>query len=111
MSGEHAPAAATAALLVEALPYIRRFAGAVIVVKYGGSTHGVADDGSDSGLSSFAEDIALLRSVGLHPVVVNGGGPPVPYEQDHVTGDFWPAGQASGWSDGDRPAGAACARG
>jgi acetylglutamate kinase len=76
-STAQAPAAATAALLIEALPYIRRFAGAVVVVKYGGSTHGVMTDGSDSGLSTFAEDIALLRSVGLHPVVVHGGGPQI----------------------------------
>jgi acetylglutamate kinase len=77
VSGQHAPAAATAALLVEALPYIRRFAGCVVVVKYGGSTHGVAADASDSGLATFAEDVALLRSVGLHPVVVHGGGPQI----------------------------------
>ena len=36
---------------------------------------------------------------------------PVPYVQDAVTGDFWPEGDAAGWSAADRPAGAACARG
>jgi acetylglutamate kinase len=70
-------AATTAALLVEALPYIRRFSGAVVVVKYGGSTHGVAADASDGGLAGFAEDVALLRSVGLRPVIVHGGGPQI----------------------------------
>ena len=61
------------------------------------------------GLGTSGDDVdALLAAL---RALVNGGGPPVPYEQDHVTGDFWPAGQASGWSDGDRPAGAACARG
>ncbi len=64
----------TAALLVEALPYIRRFFGKVVVVKYGGNALGAAQDGA---LSSFAEDVALLRSVGLLPVVVHGGGPQI----------------------------------
>jgi acetylglutamate kinase len=65
-----------AALLLEALPYIRRFAGAVIVVKYGGAVLGGADD-ADAALASFAADVALLRSVGLCPVVVHGGGPQI----------------------------------
>jgi acetylglutamate kinase len=58
--------------LVEALPYIKRFRDSVIVVKYGGSAM------TDSGLATtFAEDIVLLRSVGLKPVVVHGGGPQI----------------------------------
>jgi acetylglutamate kinase len=61
---------AKAAVLVEALPYIRRFAGSVIVVKYGGNA--MSDD-----LSNFAEDIVLLHSVGLKVVVVHGGGPQI----------------------------------
>ncbi len=58
--------------LVEALPYIQRFHGAVIVVKFGGSAM------TDPELSeTFAEDMVLLRSVGLKPVVVHGGGPQI----------------------------------
>jgi acetylglutamate kinase len=58
--------------LIEALPYIQRFRGAVVVVKLGGNAM------VDSALSAaFAEDIVLLRSVGLKPVVVHGGGPQI----------------------------------
>jgi selenocysteine lyase/cysteine desulfurase len=61
------------------------------------------------GLGTSSDDVeSLLTAV---DAVVHGGPPPVPYEQDNVTGDFWPMGQAPGWGDGDRPAGAACARG
>ena len=67
--------AATAALLVEALPYIRRFAAKVVVVKYGGNALAGADEAT--ALSSLAEDVVLLRSVGLLPVVVHGGGPQI----------------------------------
>jgi acetylglutamate kinase len=59
-----------AAVLVEALPYIRRFWRKVVVVKYGGNAMG--DD-----LTSFAEDIVLMRSVGMRPIVVHGGGPQI----------------------------------
>lgn len=59
-----------AEILVEALPYIRRFSGSVVVVKYGGNAMG--DD-----LSTFAEDIVLLHSVGIKVVVVHGGGPQI----------------------------------
>ena len=61
------------------------------------------------GLGTSGDDVAaLLDALGA----LAGGLPaPVPYEQDPVTGDFWPAGEASGWSAADRPAGAACARG
>ena len=58
--------------LVEALPYIRRFRGAVVVVKYGG--HAMTDPAM---AASFARDIVLVRSVGLHPVVVHGGAPQI----------------------------------
>lgn len=67
-------AAATerAAVLVEALPYIQRFRGRVVVVKLGGNAM------VDPALAvSFAEDIVLMRSVGLRPVVVHGGGPQI----------------------------------
>jgi selenocysteine lyase/cysteine desulfurase len=61
------------------------------------------------GLGTSGDDIdALLTAL---RTVVHGGPPPVRYEQDDVTGDFWPAGLAPGWGDADRPAGAACARG
>ena len=61
------------------------------------------------GLGTSSEDVdALLSAL---RTVVHGGLPPVRYEQDDITGDFWPAGQARGWGDEDRPAGAACARG
>jgi acetylglutamate kinase len=61
-----------AALLVEALPYIRRFRGQTIVIKYGG--HAMTDPAL---ARQFAEDVVLLRSVGLQPVVVHGGGPQI----------------------------------
>jgi acetylglutamate kinase len=70
-----------AAVLVEALPYIRRFWGKVIVVKYGGNVLQAkpGDDAIDpeDALASFAEDIVLMRSVGMLPVVVHGGGPQI----------------------------------
>ena len=68
-----------AALLLEALPYIRRFAGKVVVVKYGGNAL-AGTPGADSeraALAAFAEDVVLLRSVGILPVVVHGGGPQI----------------------------------
>ena len=58
-----------ARLLIEALPYIKRFYGQVIVIKYGGSAM-VADDLK----AAVAQDIALLKYVGMKPVVVHGGG-------------------------------------
>lgn len=70
-----ASASDKAAVLVEALPYIRRFAGQVVVVKYGGNALAGASD--DDALSLFAEDIVLMRQVGMRPVVVHGGGPQI----------------------------------
>ena len=64
-----------AGILVEALPYIRRFWGHTIVVKYGGNA--LAAAGEDDPLASFATDIVLMRSVGMRPVVVHGGGPQI----------------------------------
>jgi acetylglutamate kinase len=64
-----------AAVLVEALPYIRRFAGSVVVVKYGGNA--LAGGREDDALALFAQDVVLMRSVGLRPVVVHGGGPQI----------------------------------
>lgn len=63
---------AKAAVLIEALPYIRRLAGKVVVVKYGGNA---IEDGDS--LSLFASDIVLMHSVGMRPVVVHGGGPQI----------------------------------
>jgi acetylglutamate kinase len=61
-----------AATLIEALPWLERFHGRTVVVKYGG--HAMADDALRHG---FAEDIVFLRYVGLRPVVVHGGGPQI----------------------------------
>ena len=59
-------------ILIEALPYIRRFYGMTIVVKYGG--HAMVDEQLKQ---DFARDITLLKFVGLKPVVVHGGGPQI----------------------------------
>jgi acetylglutamate kinase len=61
-----------ARVLSEALPYIRRFAGKTIVIKYGGNA--MVDDRLKSG---FARDIVLMKLVGINPVVVHGGGPQI----------------------------------
>jgi acetylglutamate kinase len=70
-----------AAVLVESLPYIRRFLDKVVVVKYGGNVlsakPGQDAVDEDEALASFAEDIVLMRSVGMLPVVVHGGGPQI----------------------------------
>jgi acetylglutamate kinase len=68
-----------AATLVEALPYIRRFADQVVVVKYGGNALAGASANGDSldALTLFAQDIVLMRQVGMRPVVVHGGGPQI----------------------------------
>jgi acetylglutamate kinase len=63
---------AKAETLVEALPYLQRYAGATFVVKYGGHAMGEPERQRD-----FAEDIVLLRAVGINPVVVHGGGPQI----------------------------------
>jgi acetylglutamate kinase len=68
-------AADRAATLVEALPYIRRFADQVVVVKYGGNA--LAGSSDDDALALFAQDIVLMRQVGMRPVVVHGGGPQI----------------------------------
>ena len=68
-------AAERAAVLVEALPYIQRFAGQVVVVKYGGNALAGATD--DDALALFAQDLVLMRAVGMRPVVVHGGGPQI----------------------------------
>lgn len=59
----------TAKILVEALPYIQRYAGKTIVVKYGGNA--MTEEKLQLG---FARDIVLLKQIGINPVVVHGGG-------------------------------------
>ncbi|WP_394178459.1 acetylglutamate kinase [Yoonia maritima] len=61
---------ATARTLSEALPYLQRYSGAIVVVKFGGNAMGDAD-----AMAEFARDIVLMRQVGMNPVVVHGGGP------------------------------------
>ncbi|MDA0819933.1 MAG: acetylglutamate kinase [Proteobacteria bacterium] len=63
---------AKAEVLIEALPYFQRYAGRTFVVKYGGHAMGDPEAARD-----FAEDIVLLRAVGINPVVVHGGGPQI----------------------------------
>ena len=63
---------AKAEVLVEALPYMQRYAGQIFVVKYGGHAMGDPEAARD-----FAEDIVLLKAVGINPVVVHGGGPQI----------------------------------
>jgi acetylglutamate kinase len=65
----------TADVLVEALPYIRRFAGKTVVVKYGGNA--IAGTSEHDALSLFAQDIVLMHAIGIRPVVVHGGGPQI----------------------------------
>jgi acetylglutamate kinase len=61
-----------ASVLIEALPYLRKFAGRTVVIKYGGAAM------TDAGLKeSVAQDLVLLKTVGLNPVVVHGGGPEI----------------------------------
>ena len=63
---------ARARVLIEALPYIRRFADKTLVIKYGG--HAMIDEDLKQG---FAQDVVLLKYVGLNPVIVHGGGPQI----------------------------------
>ena len=61
---------ATARTLSQALPFLQRYSGAVVVVKFGGNAMGDAAE-----MASFARDMVLMRQVGVNPVVVHGGGP------------------------------------
>ena len=61
-----------ASILLEALPYIKRFYGKTIVIKYGGNAM-VKEELK----SAFAEDVVLLKYVGINPVIVHGGGPQI----------------------------------
>lgn len=61
---------ATARTLSEALPFMQRYAGAIVVVKFGGNAMG-----DDDAMAEFARDVVLMRQVGINPIVVHGGGP------------------------------------
>jgi acetylglutamate kinase len=65
-------ALAKAEILTEALPYLQRYAGKTFVVKYGGHAMGDPEAARD-----FAEDVVLLKAVGINPIVVHGGGPQI----------------------------------
>lgn len=72
---DHTPSPALLAkaeTLVEALPYLQRYAGRTFVIKYGGHAMGDPEAQRD-----FAEDVVLLKAVGINPVVVHGGGPQI----------------------------------
>ena len=68
-----------AEVLVEALPYMRRFVGGTIVIKYGG--HAMQDQDLRA---SFAVDVVLLKHIGVRPVIVHGGGPQIEIELDRL---------------------------
>ncbi|MFP4044186.1 MAG: acetylglutamate kinase [Rhodosalinus sp.] len=76
---------ATARTLSQALPYLQRYDGAVVVIKLGG--HAMGDD---TAMEEFARDVVLMRMVGVNPVVVHGGGPMINAMLDKlgVTSDF-----------------------
>lgn len=65
-------AAETARVLVEALPYIQRFSGSTVVIKYGGNAME-----NEELKNSFARDVVLMKAVGIHPIIVHGGGPQI----------------------------------
>jgi acetylglutamate kinase len=70
-------------LLVEALPYIKNYRGSTLVIKYGG--HAMVDEGLRD---RFAQDVSLLRFVGINPVVVHGGGPQIDELLNRLKIDF-----------------------
>ena len=72
MSLSRKEAETTAQVISRALPYIQRFSGKTVVVKYGGNAMG-----DDKLKESFARDIVLMKTVGINPVVVHGGGPQI----------------------------------
>ena len=74
-----AAALAKAATLIEALPWLSRFHGRIVVLKYGG--HAMTDDALRH---AFAQDVVFLRHAGLRPVVVHGGGPQISAQLDRL---------------------------
>ena len=81
---------ATAHTLAEALPYLQRYDGAIVVIKLGGHAMGSAQ-----AMDDFARDVVLMRQVGVKPVVVHGGGPMIDAMLDRL-------GVASRFVDGKR---------
>src|SRR5580692_5857300 len=79
MQGRVADASAKAATLIEALPWLNRFHGQTVVIKYGG--HAMAEE---SLRLAFAQDLVFLRYAGLRPVVVHGGGPQITEQLDRL---------------------------
>ncbi len=75
----------TARTLSEALPYLQRYAGATVVIKFGGNAMGDA-----AAMAEFARDVVLMRQVGVNPVVVHGGGPMINEMLDRlgISSDF-----------------------
>ncbi|HEY6868822.1 MAG TPA: acetylglutamate kinase, partial [Novosphingobium sp.] len=71
-SGHDPALLAKAETLIEALPYLQRYEGRTFVVKYGGHAMGDPELALD-----FAQDVVLLKAVGINPVVVHGGGPQI----------------------------------
>ncbi len=79
IQGRVADASAKAATLIEALPWLNRFHGQTVVIKYGG--HAMADEALRL---AFAQDLVFLRYAGLRPVVVHGGGPQITEHLDRL---------------------------
>jgi acetylglutamate kinase len=79
MTDNETGALAKAATLIEALPWLERFHGATVVIKFGG--HAMTDDAL---CFSFAQDVVFLRHAGLRPVVVHGGGPQISEHLDRL---------------------------
>jgi acetylglutamate kinase len=78
-TGEPAAALAKAATLIEALPWLERFHGQIVVIKYGGNAM------TDEALrEAFAQDVVFLRYAGLRPVIVHGGGPQISAQLDRL---------------------------
>jgi acetylglutamate kinase len=71
-----ADAAAKTEVLIQALPYIKRFADKIVVVKYGGNALAGATSDEEA-LAVFAQDIVMMHAVGMRPIVVHGGGPQI----------------------------------
>ena len=90
LDAEQAKAQETSRVLVEALPYLQQLRGAIILVKLGGAALFEASAGD-----SMARDIALLKAVGLHPVIVHGGGKAIDATLKRL-------GIAEQWADGLR---------
>ena len=79
MSSRHAAALERVGVLVEALPWLERFHGRTVVIKFGGNA--MVDDALQR---AFAEDVVFLRYAGLRPVVVHGGGPQITAHLDRL---------------------------